>query len=95
MMIMIMMMIMTTTTIIMMMMMIIMIIIIIIIIIIIMDSAIPADRNVVKKEAENILKYKDITETERMWNVTAKVVPVVIGASGTISESLGTGKARN
>ena len=50
----------------------------------------------VKKEAENILKYKDlIIETERMWNVTAQVVPVVTGASGTVSESLSTGKARN
>jgi hypothetical protein len=34
------------------------------------DVAIPGDRNVIKKEAEQILKYKDlITEIERMWNV--------------------------
>jgi hypothetical protein len=35
--------------------------IIIIIIIIIIDVAIPGDRNVIQKEAEKILKYKDLT----------------------------------
>jgi hypothetical protein len=52
------------------------------------DVAIPGDRNVIKKEAEKILKYKDlIIETQRMWNVKTKVKPVIIGATGTISES--------
>jgi hypothetical protein len=41
---------------------------------------------VIKKEAEKILKYKDITiEIQRMWNAKTKVIPVVIGATGTIS----------
>jgi hypothetical protein len=53
------------------------------------DVAIPGDRNVIKKGAEKILKYKDlIIEIERMSNVTSKVVPVIIWATGTISESL-------
>ena len=51
------------------------------------DVAIPGDRNVIKKEAEKILKYKDlIIEIQRMWNVKAKVIPVIIGATGTISK---------
>jgi len=34
------------------------------------DVAISGDRNVIKKEAEKILKYKDLTiEIQRMWNV--------------------------
>jgi len=58
----------------MMMMMIIMIIIIIIIIII---------------KAEKILKYKGIAiEIQRMWNVKTKVIPIIIGTTGTISKSL-------
>jgi hypothetical protein len=50
------------------------------------DVAISGDRNVIKKEAEKILKYKDlITEIQCMWNVKTKVI---IGATGTISKPL-------
>jgi len=50
------------------------------------DVAISGDRNVIKKEADKILKYKDLKlEIERMWNVKTKVIPVIIGATGTIS----------
>ena len=42
----------------------------------------------IKREAEKILKYKDLTtETQRMWNVQPKVIPVIIGATGTIPTS--------
>jgi hypothetical protein len=38
------------------------------------DVAILGDRNVIKKEAEKILKYKAlIIEIQRMWNVKTKV----------------------
>ena len=52
------------------------------------DVAISGDRNVIKKEAENILKYKDLTiEIQRMWKVKTRVIPVIIGGTGTISKS--------
>ena len=54
------------------------------------DVAIRGDRNVMKKEAEKILKYKDlIIEIQHMWNVKAKVILVITGVTGTISNSLG------
>jgi hypothetical protein len=44
---------------------------------------------VIKKEAEKILKYKNlITEIHCMWNVKAKAILVITGANGTISKSL-------
>ena len=50
--------------------------------------AISRDRNVIKKEAEKILKYKDLTtEIQRMWNVKTQATPVIKGATGTISKS--------
>jgi len=53
------------------------------------DVAITGYRNVNKKEAEKILKCKDlITEIQRLRNVKAKVIPAVTGATGTISKSL-------
>jgi hypothetical protein len=43
----------------------------------------------IKKEAEKILNNKDlITEIQRMWDVKAKVISVIIGATGTILISL-------
>jgi len=52
------------------------------------DVAISGDRNAIKKEAEKILKYKDLTiEIQSLWNIKTKVIPVIIGATGTISKS--------
>jgi hypothetical protein len=43
----------------------------------------------IQKEAEKILKYKDLTtEIQHMWNAKTRVIPVIIGATGTISKSL-------
>jgi hypothetical protein len=51
-------------------------------------DVISGDINVIKKEAEKFLKYKDLTiEIQRMGNVKTKVIPVIIGATGTISKS--------
>ena len=44
------------------------------------DVAVTGDRNVVKREAERILKCKDLTvEIRRVCNVKAKVIPVIMG----------------
>jgi hypothetical protein len=52
------------------------------------DVVISGDRNVIKKEAEKIIKYKDPTiEIQSTWNVKTKVIPVIIGATGNISKS--------
>ena len=50
--------------------------------------AIPADRNVVKKEAEKMLKYKRLCiEVERMWNLKCTIIPVIIGTTGIVTKS--------
>jgi len=49
---------------------------------------ISGDKNMIKNEAEMILKCKDLTiEIQRMWNVKTKVIPVIIGVTGTISNT--------
>jgi hypothetical protein len=48
------------------------------------DVAIPGDRNVIQKEGEKILKYKYPTiEIQRMWNIKTRVIPVIIGVTGS------------
>jgi hypothetical protein len=50
------------------------------------DVAIPSDKNVIQKEAEKKLKYKNLsTEIQRMWNMKCFVMPVIIGATGIVS----------
>jgi hypothetical protein len=52
------------------------------------DVVISGERNVIKKEAEKILQYKDLTiEIQSMWNAKTKMIPVIISATGTISKS--------
>ena len=64
-------------------------IIIIIITSTLIDVAIPADRNVVQKEAEKKLKYRNLyKEMQRMWNLKCTIVPVIIGATGIVTRSL-------
>jgi len=52
------------------------------------DVAISGDKNLITNETVKILKYKYLTiEIQLTWNVKTKVMPVIIGATGTISKS--------
>jgi hypothetical protein len=49
------------------------------------DVAISRGRNEIKKEAEKILKYNTLkTEIQRVCNVKAKEIPVIIWVTGII-----------
>jgi hypothetical protein len=51
--------------------------------------AIPSDRNVIQKESEKKLKYKNLsTEIQRMWNTKYSVMPVITGATGIVTKGL-------
>ena len=54
----------------------------------IVDIAVPADRRVEEKEQEKVEKYQDLNrEIGRMWEIrNVQVVPVVIGALGSVSK---------
>jgi hypothetical protein len=53
------------------------------------DVAIPSDKNVIQKEAEKKLNYKNLSiEILRMWNIKCFVIPVITGATGIVSKSL-------
>jgi hypothetical protein len=53
-----------------------------------MGVVIPADRNVVQKEAEKKLKYKSLgIEIQRMWNLKCTIIPVIIGATGIVTKN--------
>jgi len=49
------------------------------------DVAIPADRNVVQKEAE---EKSLCIEIQQMWNLKYTIILVIIGATGIVTRSL-------
>jgi len=55
------------------------------------NVALSGDRNVIKKRAEKILKYEDITiGIQRTWNVKAQVIPVITDCKCRITATLNT-----
>jgi len=51
------------------------------------DVAIPADKRILEKEQEIVTKYKDLRiELEHLWHKKTRIIPVVIGALGAISQ---------
>jgi len=56
---------------------------------IVRDVALPADRNVMQKEAERKIKYKSLcTEVQQMWNMACMIIPVITGATRIVTEGL-------
>ena len=53
------------------------------------DIAVPGDSRVELKEKEKVQKYQDLArELRKLWRVKVKVVPLVVGALGTIPKAL-------
>ena len=55
----------------------------------IVDFAVPADHRIKLKEWEKKDKYLDFArELKKLWNMKVTIVPIVIGAFGTITKGL-------
>ena len=55
----------------------------------IVDFAVPADHRINLKEIEKKDKYLDLArELKKLWNMKVTIVPIVIGALGTITKGL-------
>ena len=56
---------------------------------IIVDFAVPADHRIKQKESEKKDKYLDLArELKKLWNRQVKIIPIVIGAFGTVTKGL-------
>ena len=52
------------------------------------DMTVPSDRNIALKEIEKKSKYKDLELViQRMWHMKTIVIPVVVGALGTVKKA--------
>ena len=55
----------------------------------IVDSAVPADHRIKQKECEKKDKYLDLArELKKLWNMPVTIIPIVIGAFGTVTKGL-------
>ena len=54
-----------------------------------MDFAVPADHRVKLKESEKNDKYLDLArELKKLWKMKVTIIPIVIGALGTVTKGL-------
>ena len=54
-----------------------------------MDYAVSADHRINRKESKKKDKYLDLArELKKLWNTKVVIVPIVIGALGTIAKGL-------
>ena len=55
----------------------------------IVDFAVPADHRIKLKECEKKDKYLDLVrELKKLWNIQVTIIPIVIGAFGTVTKGL-------
>ena len=55
----------------------------------IVHFAVPVDHRINLKESEKTDKYLDLArELKKLWNMKVTIVPIVVGALGTITEGL-------
>ena len=55
----------------------------------IVDFAFPADHRIKLKESEKKDKYLDLAgELKKLWNMKVTIIPIVIGAFGTVTKGL-------
>ena len=53
------------------------------------DFAVPADHRIKLKESEKRDKYLDFArELKKLWNMKVTIIPIVIGAFGTVTKGL-------
>ena len=53
------------------------------------DFAVPADHRLKLKECEKKDKYLDLVrELKKLWNMKVTIIPIVIGAFGTVTKGL-------
>ena len=58
----------------------------------IVDFAVPADHRIKLKECEKRDKYLDLArELKKLWNMKVTIIPIVIGAFGTVTKGLSKG----
>ena len=54
-----------------------------------MDTAVPAEHRIKMKECEKKDKYLDLArKLKKLWNMKVTIVPIVIGAFGSITKGL-------
>ena len=54
-----------------------------------MDFAVPADQRIKLKESEKKDMYLDLArELKKLWNMQVTIIPIVIGAFGTVTKGL-------
>ena len=56
----------------------------------IIDFAVPGDNRSDEKEKDKIEKYQDLArESQKIWNVKLKIIPLVVGSLGAIPQQFG------